>query len=332
MPPATISAKRISKTYQTISRKPGLREALRSFLRPTHCQIQALSGVDLCIRGRELVGLIGRNGAGKSSLLKILSGIMPPDTGEVRVLGVDPYHGGSAFKRRIALVMGLKSQLLWDLPPIESFRLHRIVYELSKEEFNCRLNELVRLLDVDTLLYRPVRSLSLGQQMMMEIVTALLHAPEVIFMDEPVLGIDLPTKKRVLDFLRGYCRQRRATVLYTSHVISEVKYLCDRTVIIDRGQVLYNGAIADLPAVLGGQRIIRVFSADLQPAMTLDFEPLRGAEISQGRLVARLPEHAVCQAQRWIAERFAVERLTVTEPDIEDVVAAMFDRQAQDVH
>ncbi len=323
-----IFARGVDKTYRVVTRSAGLRGAIGSFLRPRRSLVRALSNVDLRVRHGEICGLIGPNGAGKSSLLKILSGIMPADEGDVRVLGTCPWRAGNAFKRRISMIMGMKSQLLWDLPAEESFRLHRALYGIERGRFAQRLDELVSCFGVQSLLRRPVRGLSLGQRMRLELVSALLHEPELILMDEPMLGIDLLTKQRVLGFVRDYCRDRKATVLYTSHAMDEIKCLCRRTVLLADGRILYDGSLDGLAAATGGGKVLTVLSPDIEPQAVARSEVLREAQIEGDRLVVRLSREALPVAQRYIHERFNIQSMTVTDPSIEEVVTDVFEREA----
>jgi ABC-2 type transport system ATP-binding protein len=325
-----ILAEGLHKRYRVKTRDPGLRGALAALFRPRYREVLAVREVSFEIERGEMVAFLGPNGAGKTSTIKMLSGLLYPDGGRAEVAGFEPWSGGPAFKQRIALVLGNKQQLVWDLPAEETFLLNRAIYAIPEAEYRTRLDELVGLLELDGLLDKPVRQLSQGERMKCELAAALLHGPEVLFLDEPTLGLDVAAQDAIRRFLRDYRERSGATILLTSHYMGDVAALASRVLIINRGRLLYDGALGELVArtnrckridlVLGNGKVER---ADLEAFGTLcRYEPPhaaievpreRAAEIS-ARLLAALP----------------VADLSIHEPAIEDVIRDVFAKQQED--
>lgn len=241
-----ITVRDLSKTYTFHRQAPGLRGAIRGAIRRQTESRLAVDALTFDIAPGEVVGLLGPNGAGKTTTLKMLTGLLDPTGGEVRVLGYRPFERKTDYLRRIALVMGQKTMLWWDVPALESFSLHKEMYGLSDALFRESLDELAALLEVEGLLQVPVRKLSLGERMKMELLAALLHRPEVVFLDEPTIGLDVVAKDRVRAFLAGINRQRGTTILVTSHDMDDIEALCSRVMIVNHGRMAYDGGLADL--------------------------------------------------------------------------------------
>jgi ABC-2 type transport system ATP-binding protein len=256
-----IEAVGLVKTYQVPVREPGFSAAWRSLWSRTFREVHAVAGIDLQIHDGEQVGLLGPNGAGKTTTLKMLTGLLHPSAGDVRVLGHVPAQRDRALLSGIAMVMGQKNALLWDLPASDTFALHRALYDLSPSAYHDAKDELVRALDLKGFLDRPVRNLSLGQRMRAELAAALLHRPAVLFLDEPTIGLDVEAQAIVRSFLRDYRNKHGATLLLTSHDMRDVAALCDRVVVIDAGRVQFDGALASLATTFGGGRRLEVRSA-----------------------------------------------------------------------
>jgi ABC-2 type transport system ATP-binding protein len=224
VPPA-IAAQHLSKAYRVKVRDPGVRGALQALVRPRYREVEAVCDISLEIARAEIVAFLGPNGAGKTTTLKMFTGLLYPSSGRAAVAGFVPWEGGAPFKRRIALVLGNKQQLLWDLPPEETFQLNRAIYDIAPDDFRTRRDELVALLGLGELLDKPVRQLSLGERMKCELAAALLHQPEILFLDEPTLGLDVTAQQAIRDFLRAYRDRHGATVLLTSHYMADVSAL-----------------------------------------------------------------------------------------------------------
>ena len=241
-----ISVHELSKTYTFHRQAPGLRGAIRGAIRRQTEHRLAVDALTFSIQPGEVVGLLGPNGAGKTTTLKMLTGLLDPSGGEVRVLGYRPFDRKTEYLRRISLVMGQKTMLWWDVPAMESFHLHKEMYGLSDALFRESLDELATLLEVEELLQVPVRKLSLGERMKMELLAALLYRPEVVFLDEPTIGLDVVAKDRVRSFLAGINRQRGTTIVVTSHDMDDIEALCSRVMIVNHGHMVYDGGLADL--------------------------------------------------------------------------------------
>ena len=236
----------LAKEYRVFDKPEGLLASVRALFHRESRLVEALRGIDLTVGRGEFVALLGPNGAGKTTLLKLLSGIITPTRGTASVLGHVPWERADDFRRRFALVMGQRNQLWWDLPAAESFRLHQEIYRIDPAHFAHIRDELVDLLGVRKLILQPVRELSLGERMKLELVAALLHEPEVLFLDEPTIGLDVVAQHTIHTFLRHVQAERRMTVILTTHYMKDVAALCERLVVITGGEILYDGSLAEI--------------------------------------------------------------------------------------
>ncbi len=241
-----IRAKGLSRSYEKTVKAEGLGGSLRSLFSKKTEIVYALSGLDLELAPGEMLGVIGPNGAGKTTLVKLLSGIMRPDSGELSVMGHRPRDRAEPFLSRMALVMGQKSQLWWDLPASDSFLLNKAIYGIPEDRYRRSLARLAASLEVEGLLASPVRSLSLGERMRMEFIAAMLHEPDIVFLDEPTIGLDAPAQKRIREFLRRENEDRGLTLVLTSHYMGDIRSLCPRTVLILGGRKSYDGSTDEL--------------------------------------------------------------------------------------
>jgi ABC-2 type transport system ATP-binding protein len=253
-----IEVRELRKEYQVHRRQPGLGASLRSLFRRRYEPVRAVDGISFSVGPGERVGFLGPNGAGKTTTLKVLSGLLHPSAGEVRVAGFVPARRETAFLKSITLVMGQKQQLLWDLPPSETFALNRAIYEIPRPEFESRMRELVELLDLSGVVDKPTRQLSLGERMKCELCISLLHRPSVLFLDEPTIGVDITMQARIREFIANYNRRHGATIILTSHYMADVTALCKRIIVIDHGRLLFDGALADLSARLAPFKVITI--------------------------------------------------------------------------
>ena len=313
----------LQKNYQVHQRQPGLKAALRSlWSRPT-TTVKAVDGLSFSIGPSERVGFLGPNGAGKTTTLKMLSGLLHPTAGSCRVAGFEPRRREHAFLRQITLVMGQKQQLLWDLPPSETFLLNRAIYDIPKAEYDETLAELTRLLDLGPLLSKPTRQLSLGERMKCELAVALLHRPRVLFLDEPTIGLDVSMQANVRVFIKAYNERFGATVLLTSHYMDDVAALCPRVIVIDHGQLIWDGALADLVKQVRPDKRLR-----LRLSRAVEERDLAGL----GTVVQREATEATVQVTqanlqeavtRAMAQLPLVD-LTVEDPPLEEVMQDLF--------
>ena len=239
-----IVARGLRRIYRVFEKQPGFLGALRGLVSRRHREVAAVDGIDLEIGAGELVGFLGPNGAGKTTTLKMLAGLLHPSGGSARVLGFTPWERETEFRRQISLLLGQKNQLSWDLPARESFELNRAIYGIDRTAAWQTIDELSSLLEVGSLLDKPVRELSLGERMKMELIAALLHQPKVLFLDEPTLGLDIVSQHRIRDFLRRVVAEKKITTILTSHYLQDIEALCRRVVIIDRGRIIHDGSLA----------------------------------------------------------------------------------------
>ena len=282
-----------------------------------------MRGIDLTVDKGEFVAFLGPNGAGKTTTLKLLSGVISPTAGDATVLGHIPWRRENAYRRRFALVMGQKNQLWWDLPAQESFRLHQQIYRIDPQEFQRTSEELSALLDVTRLLKQPVRELSLGERMKMELIAALLHSPDVLFLDEPTIGLDVVAQRNIQRFLKAYQETRKITVLLTSHYMKDVAALCKRVVIIAQGRIQYDGSLSGIVDKFSGHKIVTLqFAEDRIPGQLERFGELLEVEAPRAQL--KIPRQSVAEVLAAILDQCPVEDVSVEDPPLEDVIAQMF--------
>ncbi|OGM29538.1 ABC transporter [Candidatus Woesebacteria bacterium RIFCSPHIGHO2_01_FULL_44_10] len=311
------------KNFEVVEKKPGLVGSIKSFVSPTKKTIRALREISLSVDEGELVGFIGPNGAGKTTTLKILSGILYPQSGFVQVLGFTPWDRKPAYLKQISLVMGQKNQLWWDLPAIESFNLNKAIYEIKDSKYNQSLGELVKLLEVEKFLEVPVRRLSLGQRMRMELIAALLHKPKMVFLDEPTIGLDLVAQQKVRDFIVDYNRRHQATILLTSHNMEDLVGIAKRIIIIDQGKILFDGELADIVSQHATDKIIKVtFSKNVNIASLENIGKIKSLRLPQVELV--VPRATAAVAASEILQNFPVSDLTIEEESIESIIRDVF--------
>jgi ABC-2 type transport system ATP-binding protein len=318
----------LRKIFKVPVRDAGLGAAMRSLVNRRYRQVAAVDGISFTVARAEVVGFLGPNGAGKTTTLKMLSGLLHPTSGQVRVLGHTPHRRERDYLRRISLVMGNRNQLQWDIPAADSFELNRAIYRVPWAEFRRTRDELVELLDLADLLRKPVRNLSLGERMKVELAASLLHGPEVLFLDEPTLGLDVTMQRRLREFVAGYNRRFGATVLLTSHYMADVEALCERVVVIHHGRIRFDGRLADLAARFTPHRELRLVLADAgQADLTAYGEVVQrdGDRITLRVDRARSP----AVTARLLAEH-DVHDLTVEDPPIEDVIDQLFAQDTEE--
>lgn len=320
---AIIEIEKLAKSYRVYQKSEGLLAAVKGLFHREYKVVEAVREIDLKVEEGEFVAFLGPNGAGKTTTLKLLSGVINPTSGVANVMGHVPWRRENAYRRRFALVMGQKNQLWWDLPAQESFRLHQQIYRLSPADFERRRDELVDLLQATGLLSRPVRELSLGERMKMELIAALLHSPEVLFLDEPTIGLDVVAQHNIQAFLKHYQELRRITILLTSHYMKDVAVLCKRVVIIARGRIMYDGSLAGIVDRFSGHKVVTLqFPLESTPADLSRFgEPLE-AIWPKARL--RLDRKAVPELLAAILAQHTIEDVSVEDPPLENVIAEMF--------
>lgn len=314
------------KNFEVTEKGLGLKGAINSFFNPKKKIVQALRGISFSIQPGELVGFIGPNGAGKTTTLKTLSGLLYPTSGFVSVLGNDPWKRNPKYLRQISLVMGQKNQLWWDLPAVETFELNKAIYEIPTRTYLEDLKELVELLEVGKLLKTPVRKLSLGQRMKMELIAALIHKPKVLFLDEPTIGLDVVAQAKMRDFIYEYNKKHKATILLTSHNMDDLINLVRRVIVIDDGKIYFDGAFEELISKFAKEKIIKATLATDDNIKNLNSI---GKVISSKfpQVAISVPRSATAVAAAELLQNFSIEDLTIEEESIESIIKKVFTKK-----
>ena len=321
MSESVVHVNELTKIFKVPEREPGLRAAAKALVRRTTRDVHAVEAISFDIEPGEVVGFLGPNGAGKTTTLKMLAGLLYPTSGEARVLGHVPSRREKDYLRRMTMVMGNRNQLQWDIPALDSFELNRAIYRLRREDYLAMRDELVELLDVGDLVRKPVRNLSLGERMKVEIVGSLLHRPQVLFLDEPTIGLDVTMQKRIRTFVAEYNQRYGATVLLTSHYMADVQALCKRVIVIHHGQILFDGALASLANEFAAYKTIGVLLEDGNAELDG-----YGEVISRDgdRAILRVPKAETSRVAARLLSEHEVLDLTIEEPPIEDVIELVF--------
>lgn len=318
-----INVANLSKSFKQYKKEPGLLGSLKSFFYREYVEIKAVESINFKIDKGEFVGFIGSNGAGKTTTLKCLSGLLYPSSGTVEVMGENPWNRKKSFLKKISLVMGQKNQLWWDLPAIDSFLLNKSIYEISDNDFKKKLDELINLLELEDIIEYQVRKLSLGERMKCELLSALLHSPEVLFLDEPTIGLDVVMQQKLRNFFKEYNEHYRTTVILTSHYMEDVKELCKRVIVINSGQIVYDGLLKDLInkyatfkniSFVTNKKIVR---SDIEGFGTLIDSTGNQATISVKR-------EDVPHVSAAILKKLPVEDLDIKEIELDEVVRKIF--------
>jgi ABC-2 type transport system ATP-binding protein len=315
----------LSRVFKVPEREGGLAAALRGVFHRRWRQVRAVDAISFDIGPGEVVGFLGPNGAGKTTTLKMLSGLLHPTSGGASVLGYVPWKRERDYLRQMTLVMGNRNQLQWDLPALDSFELNRAIYRLRRDDFLATRDELIELLDVEDLVRKPVRNLSLGERMKVEIVGSLLHRPRVLFLDEPTIGLDVTMQKRIRSFIAEYNRRYGATVLLTSHYMADVVALCKRVIVIHHGQILFDGDLATLADRFAAYKLIEVALADGSAPLDQYGEVL---EREGDRVKLRVPKTETPRIAARVLSEQQVADLTIEDPPIEDVIELVFAQEA----
>lgn len=319
----SISVKNLKKYYRIHQKEPGLLGSVKSLIYRKYYDVKAVDGVSFKINEGELVGFIGPNGAGKTTTLKVLSGLLYPTAGKVRILGYEPFKRQAQFQKQFSLVMGQKNQLWWDLPAWESFILNKEVYEIPEDQFQKVVKQLSEILEIEDILKIQVRKLSLGQRMKCELVAALLHSPKVLFLDEPTIGLDVVAQKKMRDFIKEINLKFNTTIILTTHYMGDVKELCKRVIIISKGRILYDGLLEKIVNKFAPIKVIKVdFNKEVNRR---DLEKI-------GKIEEYVETHAQIQVKKSeVADKankllsdFDVLDLTIEELSIEDIIRQVF--------
>ena len=323
---ALIEVDGLQKTFTYTKKEEGLKSSFRSLFHQEKLTKEAVKGIGFSLEKGEMVGFLGPNGAGKTTTLKMLSGILYPTGGRASVMGYVPWERKKDFKMRFSIVMGQKSQMWWDLPAVESFALNRQIYEIDKAEYRKTLDELTETLNVASLLGVQVRRLSLGERMKMELIASLLHKPEVIFLDEPTIGLDFISQKRIREFLRAYNREKQTTVLLTSHSISDIEDLCQRTIVIADGAIVYDGALKKINSLFGARKRIQM-TFETESAARQDLSRFGTVCNVEGVQVVLEVAHAkVREVSHMILDTLPVTDFNIVDIPVEEGIARLYAR------
>lgn len=320
----TIEVQGLRKEYRVYQKREGLAAAVTGLFSRKYKAVVAVDDVGFRISAGEMVAFLGPNGAGKTTTLKLLAGLIYPTAGSATVLGHIPWNRSIAYRRQFALVMGQKNQLWWDLPAQESFALHREIYQIPAEQYRRSLDELTSLLEVKRLVSQPVRELSLGERMRMELIAALLHQPSVLFLDEPTIGLDVVSQRRVQDFLRGYQAEQKITVILTSHYMKDVQALCERAIVIDGGRIRHDGPLEEIVEKFSTHKVIELqFAGSEIPDDLPNFGHVLERKPPRARL--RVLRADVPNVLAGLLSRYSIEDVSVSDRPLEEVFAEMFE-------
>jgi ABC-2 type transport system ATP-binding protein len=319
-----ISAHKLTKSFTLTKKDPGFVGSLGALFRREYETKFALRGVSLDIEPGEIVGLVGANGAGKTTLIKILSGIIHPTDGDVTVLGYKPWERKNEFRRKIGLLMGQKAQLWWDLPAADCFTLLREIYATPKKQFDEMLVLLSETLQVKDLLHVPVRRLSLGERMKMELIAVLLHRPEVIFLDEPTLGLDITSQKAIRNFLTDYSHRYKPILLITSHYMQDIEEVCKRLIVIRKGSFVYDGALADIRDTSDYQKRVVIHTdetiSNTRIEQLLQNVSVEELAVSDGTISFHVTRSNLSAALSALVSQMTVRDIAIEEEDIADII------------
>lgn len=316
-----IYVRDLSKTYVVPEREAGLQASIRSLVHRQSREVNAVDGLTFEIAPGEVVGFLGPNGAGKTTTLKMLSGLLYPTSGQACVLGYVPSRREKDFLLQITLVMGQRNQLVWDIPAMDSFELNRAIYRIPDTEYRRTRDELIELLELQAIVRKPVRNLSLGERMKAEFIAALLHRPQVLFLDEPTIGLDVTMQRRIREFIGEYNHRTGATVLLTSHYMSDVEALCRRIIVIHHGKILYDGELSGLVDRFSSHKTIKVTCRDHTNDLNAYGEVM---ERNGDRVTFRVPKLEASRVTAKLLADLSISNLTVEDPSLEDVIERVF--------
>ena len=326
MTEVVVDVRELRKTFQVTEREEGLAATLRSFVRRHRKDVNAVAGITFRIDAGEVVGFLGPNGAGKTTTLKMLSGLLHPSAGEASVLGYVPWRRENAYLQRMTLLMGNRTQLVWDIPAADSLRVLQEIYRIPEAEFQGTVKELTELLELEELVHKPVRNLSLGERMKVEFAAGLIHSPRVAFLDEPTIGLDVSMQVRIRRFVAEYNRRTGATILLTSHYMDDVVALCKRVIVVHRGRLLYDGPLADLAERMAPYKVITATLHDGAAAST-DLDAY-GTVVSreEGRVTLRVDRQVAPERTARLVNdlRERLADISVEDPPIEEVIDRVF--------
>jgi len=319
---SSIKVKKLTKIYKVPQRDSGLSAAFKSLFNRKYIDVPAVQEISFELAEGEMVGFLGPNGAGKTTTLKMLSGLLYPTGGEIKVQNFTPFDRKKDFLKSITLVMGNRNQLVWDIPVIDSFERNKAIYEITSQEYKKTMDQLTELLNLSPLLTKPVRNLSLGERMKCEIGAALLHRPKVLFLDEPTIGLDLMMQKSIRNFIREYNRQFNATIMLTSHYMADVEALCNRVIVINNGKLLFDGSLSKLMDEFSSHKTITITIDMADPTDLSTYGEILNQE--NGKTVLKVVKEKVPAVTAKILNEIPLKDLSVEDATIEDVIEEFF--------
>lgn len=319
-----IDVEQVSKSFRINKRSAGVTGMLMNLVAPKYEKKQAVKEISFQIEKGEMVGFIGPNGAGKSTTIKMLSGILYPDSGKISVDGYIPYKQRKEYVSRIGVVFGQKSQLQWDLPVIDSFELLKAIYSIKEDNYKRNLNRFVEMLDMGSFVNQPVRQLSLGQRMRADIVAALLHSPEIVFFDEPTIGVDVLGKETIREFIRELNHEDKVTMLFTTHDMQDIEKTCNRLIIIDKGSKMYDGSLQSIREKYGTERRLIVELNHEQELGTMEGVTIESLENCKKSLTFDNNQVNINDLMNLLLQKYSIRDLTVSEPEIESIIQKMY--------
>ena len=322
-PMPIIEIKNLTKSYRVYQKQEGIAASVKGLFKREYKAVDAVKDISLEVAEGEFVAFLGPNGAGKTTTLKLLSGVINPDSGTAQVMGYTPWERKNEYRRRFSLVMGQKNQLWWDLPAMESFRLNQHIYCVPKDEFDATRNQLCDMLDVTRLLNQPVRELSLGERMKMELIAALLHKPDVLFLDEPTIGLDVIAQHKIQEFLKAYQEEQNNTILLTSHYMKDIEALCKRVVIIANGELYHDGSLEQIVDKFSGDKVVTLQLADSVDENALKDLP-NVIDVTPPKVKFRVEREKVGAVLSGILNSYAVDDIVVEDPPLEEVISNAF--------
>lgn len=323
---AIIQVKNLRKEYKTHQREPGLFNAVKSLFKRKYEIKHALKGINFEVEKGEIVGFIGPNGAGKSTTIKVISGVLYPTGGEVKVMNFVPWKDRAKYVKHIGVVFGQKPQLIWDLPPIDTFYLNKEIYDIPEKKFHDRLNYLTELLELEDFIKTPARDLSLGERMKCKIVGAILHNPKLVFLDEPSIGLDVIAKDRLRDFIKSVNKKYKTTFIVTTHDMQDIEKLCKRIIIINKGQIIYDGKFRDIKSKALSNKILDVKFYEFK-----DHFKLKGCKVLKKgkygmKILVDTTKQPIKKVINHLVTHYDFADLVVSDPPIEDIIKKIYEK------
>ena len=326
-----IYVKNLSKSFNVSSKEPGLKGTIKHFFKRETKSLKVIKNISFEIKEGEIVGFLGANGAGKTTILKMLCGLIYPSEGSISVSGYLPYRRKENFLKNITLIMGQKQQLIWDLPPIESFYLNASIYDIDKFEAKKRIKKLSDMLEIEDDLFKPVRKLSLGQRMKSEILASLIHEPNILFLDEPTLGLDINAQRNLRNFLQKYNEETNATICLTSHYMQDITSLCKRVICVHNGSISYDGKLNLLLKKLSPLKEILIVCRTEEDVIKLENSGFSVKNKTKNEITIKVTNNSITSSLKTILNNFEIEDLYINEPPIDEIIGRVLIKKDYDI-